>query len=134
MAEKLKAHGFRVGDKTLFILEGLTMYLEAEAMKDTFAAMRALSAPNGLAVFGFIYASVLRRENSLYGERALYGRVNRFNEAWRFGIERDAVNDFVQGMGLRLTELKTAEDLERDYRSGAHRINGTHGIALAAIN
>jgi methyltransferase (TIGR00027 family) len=133
MAEKLKAHGFRAGRKTLFILEGLTMYLEAEAVQDTFAIMRALSAPHGMAVFDFIYASVLRRENNLYGEKQVYDRVNRFGEVWRFGLEKHAVDDFAKEAGQRLLELKTAGDLERDYGFGPRRINGTHGIALIEI-
>lgn len=132
MAERLKAHGFQVGGKSLFILEGLIMYLQAEAIRDTFATIRALSGPAGLAVFDFIYSSVLRRENTLYGEKALYDRVNRFGEAWRFGIEAGGVDEFARSMGLKLSALKTAGDLERDYGFGARRINGTHGIALAA--
>jgi methyltransferase (TIGR00027 family) len=131
LAEKLTANGFRTDHKSLFILEGIVMYLEETAVRETFKTMKALCCPHSLIVADFIHASVLRRENALYGEQAIYERINKYNEAWRFGLAYDQVETFMTGLGLKLMQCRAAEDLETEFHFDSHRINGTHFITVA---
>jgi methyltransferase (TIGR00027 family) len=131
LTEKLKKHGFETNKKSLFILEGITMYLEEAAVRRMFAALRSLSAQHSLIVSDFIYKSVLRKENTLFGEQAIYKRINKYNEAWRFGIEEGYIDTFMKELGLRLQKSSSAKDLEEEYHFGNRRINGTHFIAVA---
>ena len=116
------------------------MYLEEEAIHHTFNTLREISATHSLIVFDFIYKSILRREYTFYGEKAIherygeksiYERVNKYNEAWRFGIEEGELNTFIEESGLKLLKTSTAKNLEQEYGFGTHRINGTHFIAVA---
>jgi methyltransferase (TIGR00027 family) len=133
LATRLKEHRFKTTEKTLFILEGITMYLEEEAVHNTFTTIKSISASSSLIVFDFIYKSVLRKEYTLYGEQSLYERVNKYNEAWRFGIEEGRIKEFVEELGLKLRRSSSAEDLEREYHFGPKRINGTHCIVVAEV-
>jgi methyltransferase (TIGR00027 family) len=130
-SEKLKERGFRADKRSLFILEGITMYLEEEAIRSTLETIKSISGPRSRIVADFIYQSVLRKENTLYGEQAIYQRINKYNEAWRFGIEKGEIGPFMEGLGLKLLKIRSPGDLEEAYHFGSHRINGTHFIAIA---
>jgi len=58
-----------MGKKSLFFLEGVTMYLSQEALDDTFRFIADVSGRGSLIVFDYIHAGVLRRENKYYGEK-----------------------------------------------------------------
>jgi methyltransferase (TIGR00027 family) len=132
-ATVLQKHGYDTSKKTLFILEGITMYLEEDSVRSTLKTLGSLSAPHGLVVSDFIHKSVLRGDNTLREEQLLRERVANLGEPWRFGIEQHQVGAFLDGLGLRLLKSCTARDLERELDFGSHRINGAHLIVLAEI-
>ncbi|MBN1927079.1 MAG: SAM-dependent methyltransferase [Prolixibacteraceae bacterium] len=134
--EKLLSRNFISNTQTLFILEGLTMYLTAEAVYQTFKFIIENSAPDSFIVFDYIYASVLRKEMKYYGESAIYSRVKKENEEWTFGIEEGEIEKFLNNFNLFLIEHLNSETLENKYflndkGEKVTRINGTHCIVLA---
>ncbi|MBN2049536.1 MAG: SAM-dependent methyltransferase [Spirochaetales bacterium] len=135
LKETILRSGFDPGKRTLFILEGITMYLETETIDQLFTLLYEISGPDSSLVFDYIYAPVLRRENLYYGEKSIYKTVNRAREAWRFGIEPGAIECFVEGFGFHLTEHLTPEDMEERYFTDVSgkllgRMNGTHCLAF----
>lgn len=127
---------FNLDKKTLFILEGLTMYLSHEAIDETFKLISDYSAQGSLIVFDYIYASVLRREMKYYGENAIYQRVKKDNEKWTFGIEEGEIESFLDSYQLSLLEHFDSDKLEQKYFKNEFgnlvtKINGTHCIVLA---
>lgn len=58
-------------------------------------------------------------------------RINKYNEAWRFGIEKGHIDTFMEELGLKLLKSSSAKDLEDEYHFGPHRINGTHFMTVA---
>jgi len=133
---RLKEAGFSKKKKTLFILEGLIMYLTQEAVTATFRLINECSPPGSLAVFDYIYASALRKENKYYGESAIYNRVKKDNEKWVFGIEEGQINEFLSQNNLALVEHLDSNVLENKYFKDETgkiitKVNGTHCIVLA---
>lgn len=133
---KLSKCEFNNNIKTLFILEGLTMYLSHKVIEETFKLISDCSAPGSLIVFDYIYASVLRKELKYYGEQAIYKRVKKDNEKWTYGIEEGKIENFLNSYDLNLLEhlnSKTIEDIYFKNESGniITRVNGTHSIVLA---
>jgi methyltransferase (TIGR00027 family) len=127
---------FNLNKKTLFILEGLTMYLSPDVIDETFKIISDCSAPGSIIIFDYIYASVLRREMRYYGERAIYQRVKKDNEKWTFGIEEGEIESFINSYQFSLLEHLDSDNLEKKYfitESGnlVTKINGTHCIVLA---
>lgn len=136
LADKLTEHDFKKNKRSLFILEGLVMYLDAESVDTTFRLIDAFAGKGSEVVFDHIYASVLRRENTLYGEQNIFEMVNKAGEAWTFGIEKDGIGSFLEKYHLRLLSNNTANDLEQKYFTDDRgtrvaRINETHRIVHA---
>lgn len=134
VSEKLESNGFNRNKTTLFIMEGIIQYLNREAVDELFKLIYELAVPESRAVFDYIYASVLRRENIYYGEKDIYGKVNSVQEPWLFGIEKGGMEAFLKNYNFRLIQNLDSEDLEKMFfrdESGniVAKVNGTHGIA-----
>ena len=134
ITEKLAANGFNRNKTTLFILEGIIQYLKAEVVDELFKLLFELSVPGSRVVFDYIYASVLRKENSCYGEEDIYKRVNSAREPWLFGIEKGEIEEFVRKYKFNVIQDLDPETLEnmffRDKQNHiVGKINGTHCIA-----
>lgn len=136
LPEKLDTTGFRSHRRSLFILEGLVMYLQPGSVDVTFQAIRDYAGKGSLVVFDYIYASILRGENTHYGESGIVKTVSGAGEQWHFGIEDGQIAQFLAGYEMRLVDHKDAKDLEKAYFSDAYgktigRVNGTHCLVTA---
>jgi methyltransferase (TIGR00027 family) len=135
--EKLQESGFHREERSLFILEGIIMYLATDAVSSLFTELYGLSAPGSKVVFDYVLASVLRRENRCYGEQNIYRKVKTVKESWTFGLEDGEVGEFIGRFGFELVENMNAEDLEKRYftdekKNLVARVNGTHAVAYAS--
>jgi len=138
LSEVLSKAGYRVGQKTLFLWEGVTMYLSASAVDGTLDFIRRQSAPGSRAAFDYIYTSVLRRENRYYGEKGIFDTVHQTGEGWTFGIEEGAIEPFLSERGFKLITHSTSAELEKKYLTADDgslhgRVNGTHCIVIAEV-
>jgi methyltransferase (TIGR00027 family) len=138
LADVLIEVGYQERQQTFFLWEGVTMYLEAEAVDSILAFIRGSAAAESLLVFDYVRASVLRRENTLYGEKGGYDMVAKAGERWLFGIEDGAVEGFLAERGLKLLSHYMPFDLEAAYLTAEDgtrfgRINETHCIAVAGV-
>ena len=134
--EKLKSNGFNQNKVSLFIMEGLIMYLNENAVDELFKLINKITAPGSIVIFDYIYTSVLRKENIYYGEKSIYEKVNSVNESWLFGIEKGGIKTFLKKYNLKLIDNLDSEELEKKFfknKSGniITRINGTHCIVQA---
>jgi methyltransferase (TIGR00027 family) len=138
ISERLSECGFEKGRPCLFILEGLTMYLQPESADSLFKIMRDLSGGGSRIVFDFIYASVLRNENLYEGEKELVEGALKSGEGFCFGIEKGAVNEFLSGYHFEAEEILDHTELENKYfmdESGKNTtlVNGIHCIVKAQL-
>jgi methyltransferase (TIGR00027 family) len=136
LEDRLLESGFEAGRRSLFILEGLTMYLDERAVDSTFGTIDRLSGAGSELLFDYVRASVLRGENGRYGERGALDGVRRQGEAWTFGLEEAGAALFARAHHFELVEHLDSEALgERYFKSAegsrAGRVNGTHCIAYA---
>lgn len=137
--EALAKAGFQEMQRNLFIWEGVSMYLTAQAVDDTLEFIRRRSARGSRVIFDYIYKSVLRRENRLYGEQEIFKTVSRAGEGWTFGLEDGEVGPFLAKRGFEIITHHTPQDLEALYLTAQDgtlhgRVNGTHCIVLAAVS
>lgn len=135
--DSLLGSDFTGGQKTLFVLEGLLMYLDGEDVDKTFAAIRKLAGASSEVVFDYVFASVVRGENRLFGEAEIVERVRRAGEAWRFGIEKGKIKEFLKDNGFALIQDLEPDDLEKKYFADEQgqivgRVNGAHSLVHAA--
>lgn len=136
LADSLAQSGYLPGLKSLFILEGLLMYLEPEAVDAAFRLIGQTAGPGSRVVFDFVRAGVVDQAEHFHGGRDIVKTVNRSGEPWTFFLKRDAVGRFLTRYGLSLLELADSRDLERRYFSrrpdrNPIRVNATHCLAAA---
>jgi len=133
LAGKLIEAGFEKKRKTLFLLEGVTMYLSDDAVDKTFTVIRDVAGKGSWVVFDYIYAGVLRQENKYYGEEDIFTTVTKAGEAWSFALEEGEIESFLRKYGFRLKDHSNAQELEERYFKNqegriAGKINATHSI------
>ena len=131
--QKLVTSGFQKDRRNLFVLEGLLMYLDPDSVRETFQTIRDYAGKETRVVFDYIQASVLRQENTLYGETGLIKSVSKTGEYWEFGIEPREIGSFAMAQGFKVSDHKCVQELEATYfqdKDGrlVGRVNGTHCI------
>jgi len=136
LEEKTAYAGFVTGKKSLFLLEGVTMYLSQDAIESTFCFITDVSGTGSLIVFDYIYAGVLRKESKYYGERDIYKTVATAGEEWMFGLEESEVEQFLSRYGFQQKDHSGTQELEDRYFRNSRgfivgKINGTHAIVTS---
>ena len=139
LAEKIKQFGFISGLKALFIMEGVTMYLSAEAVDRTFNFISEVAGTGSLIVFDYIHGMVIQGENRYLGEEDAAKRVAKLGEAWTFGLESKEVESFLDKYNIKLQDHSRTQDLESRYFKNLKgvqvgKINGTHAIVTGIKN
>lgn len=136
LPERLERIGFPRNKRCLFLMEGVSMYLEPEAMRLTFRTMAEYMGPASRVAFDYVYSDVLRNEKRHYGETEIMKSVSRVDEAWRFGIEKDTIGQFLSEYRLRLVDHMSAKDMQDRYFTDDQgnvlcRINDVHCLVTA---
>lgn len=98
----LQAAGYRRGDRTFFIWEGVTQYLRPEAVRSTLDQLRG-AAPGSRLVFTYIRQDFVDGTD-LHGAEALYRRFRQRRQVWRSGLVREDVGELLDEYGWRLVE------------------------------
>ena len=122
----LLAAGYDPTVRTLFIWEGVTMYLPEAAVRDT---LRWISkqAPGSMVVFDFAYQSLIdfiehARQNPQQLEGAAKVGMDRlrqiagWGEPWIFGVPTGASAEFLRGLGLEHRETLGMASVEAAKR------------------
>jgi methyltransferase (TIGR00027 family) len=100
----LPAAGYRAGVRTFFIWEGVTQYIQAEAVDATLRFVRDHSASGSRIVFTYVDRRALEG-STLFGDLSwMLEQVKRTGEPWVFGLLPDELPVFLQERGLRLVE------------------------------
>lgn len=123
---------------TLFIAEGLLMYLPMTAIDELFAALRQGSGAQSYFLFTCMNIVADGRIQFDESSRWMHWWLDRVHEPLRWGIHTPEVEAFLSQRHYRLLELIEAEALRERYLTplGLQRRTLAHGerICLAAIN
>jgi len=136
LRDKLEGSGFQVGERSLFLLEGVLMYLQPESVDATFRVLTDYSGEGSRLAFDYAYSSVLRGNGDDYGAKELQAQVSRAGEAWHFGLKAGEVTGFLARYGWKLVDEKDPGQLERTYFTddGGHllaRVSAAHCLVTA---
>ncbi len=116
--DKLLECGFDASLKSLFIWEGVTYYLNPEAVDATLEWVRAHSAPGSSIIFDYIYDDALTARNKR-GEVARLQRYSRFTgERLVFGIQKGQIEEFLTKRGYWHIVNADSNQLESLYCTG----------------
>lgn len=108
----LRAAGYDPERRTVFLWEGVTNYLSAEAVDATFHSMCA-SAPGSRIIFTYVHRDVLTHPEAFAGTQRLVRTLRQVGESWTFGFDPAALPPYLQQRGLLL--LRDVDSVE--YRA-----------------
>jgi methyltransferase (TIGR00027 family) len=117
LGEILTEAGFNQGKKTLFIWEGVTYYLTAEAVDNMLAFVRS-NAPSGSSI-SFDYASLSDEALNEDGAKELRKHLQSqySNEPTKFGIKAGRIEAFLAERGFEVIEHLTAAEMNEKFLS-----------------
>jgi len=99
--EALHSDGFRMDQRTFFIWEGVSQYLEAHAVTETLAFVAKCASRSRLA-FTYVPAGIIDGSERSHGAEQTVKRMARSGHAWLTGFEPAALDRTLAGNGLRL--------------------------------
>ena len=134
--ERLPEMGYDPRLKTLFIWQGVTMYLIAEAVDATLNFVVCNSAPNSAIVFDYIYRQGLDGSQ----KRSEVSSMQRYRfmsgEGMTFGIAEGSVEVFLKERGFTQGKDMNAAGLKQAYFTGVNavrKVSGGYGIVIGKI-
>jgi len=106
---KLLGAGFDTTKKTLFLWQSVSLYLEADIVKDTLRKMADLCVDGSIIVQDFYSKAYISGEISKTVKRSS-SLMGRMGEPWIFGIDMSndpeaAVKSFLRECGLKMTKI-----------------------------
>jgi len=113
LTDAMVSNGYIPSMKTFFILEGVTQYLDETGIQHTFDFLSQAGTGSRL-VFTYICDDFLNG-NGHYQQDFLYRQTVLKDNAWRFGMNPETVNDFLADYGWRIISDDTYPDLAERY-------------------
>jgi len=107
--DKLLGAGFDKAKKTLFLWQSVSLFLEADAVKETLVEMADLCVDGSIIAQDFYSKAFILGETSITVKRSS-GMMGKMGEPWKFGIDmsddpKAAVESFLEECGLKMTEF-----------------------------
>ncbi|NPD46136.1 MULTISPECIES: SAM-dependent methyltransferase [unclassified Lentimicrobium] len=131
--------GYTPAKKTLFIWEGVTMYIEEYAVKEILDVVQLKSRAGNTIAFDYFYKSVIDGTSNSYGADKLSESASNLGEKFKFGIEEGKAEAFLEENGLSLSRHYTPEEFEKEYlfdKEGKFfgKMYGFAGHVVAKVN
>lgn len=125
LRQALLRGGYDKEKKSLFIWEGVSQYIRAEAVDDTLAFVTKSSGPGSSIIFSYILKSVVDGtcpdEKAEKVRKAYNSIVNSTVERLRFGIEEGTIEEFLSERGFHRIVDISGDFYEAEYFKGPNR-------------
>jgi methyltransferase (TIGR00027 family) len=136
LSERLLASGYDPGLLSLFIWQGVTMYLSSASVDATLAFIAHHAAPGSAVVFDYVYQGVLDGLQQRSEVRSMHRYRFMTGEAMTFGIPAGTVEAFLKARGFRQVKDASADDLKAAYftrKNADRKVAGGYGIAIGMV-
>lgn len=112
--ERLQASGWDRGQRSVFVWEGVTNYLDETAVLRVLRDVARCAAGSQI-VFTYVHRGVLDGSVQFAGAERILQNVRGMREPWTFGILPEQLAGFLAGAGLRLREDLGADEYRARY-------------------
>lgn len=129
LAERLSANGYRQDRKTLFIWQGVTMYLTPEGVDGALAFIANNSGHGSALIFDYFYNETLRDIKMKKTQRIL----KIVGERLLFGIDEGQIETFLTQRGFCDVHNADGDELKKLYFTGRNADRSvSKGVAIAS--
>jgi methyltransferase (TIGR00027 family) len=115
LGEGLLKAGYRKDKKTLFIWEGVTVYLTPEAVDETLAFVAENSGKGSSIIFDYAFQSALDATSDSEEAKKWRKAYERRGEPPKFALKEDEVEEFLSKRGFYQVKGVSMESLENVY-------------------
>jgi methyltransferase (TIGR00027 family) len=116
LADKLLGCGYRTARPTVFLWEGVTPYLNLEAVDAILGFAMASAAPGSAIVFDYVLRSVVEGTCTLHGAANEFAKMSRTSEPLTFGIDEGQAPAFLASRGFgNVVDVGAPELLSRYF-------------------
>jgi methyltransferase (TIGR00027 family) len=119
LGTRLASAGLHATRSTLFLWEGVSMFITADAVAQTLALVGTGMSALRMIAFDYVDADALVRPLDFYGAEAAHRHFERTGEPWRFGLDPRGIERFLGEHGLRMLSHLRAGEIEARYLTGA---------------
>ena len=137
LSEQLLGAGYDPGLASLFIWQGVTMYLTAGGVDGTLDFIARNSPSGSGVVFDYVYQAVL---DGIQTQREI-SNIQRYRfitgEGLTFGIPEGTVETYLRRRGFQQVKDVTTDELKAAYFSGknaSRKVAGGYGIATGKFS
>ena len=139
LGEGLFESGFDNNLKTLFIWEGVTPYITAEAMDETLAFVAKNSGEGSSIIFDYVFRSALDGTYQREQVHRIWKAWERFaqpitSERASFGIEEGTIEEFLSQRGFYQVVNVTGEHFESAYFRGPNENLKVWCVVYASVS
>ncbi len=113
LEKRLAGSGFDLSQSTLFIMEGLTMYLRKDVVLDALRFIREKAASGSEAVFDVLHSSLLTGESKGYGADEMWRLLVEHQSPFHFTADPDEMSALLGQMGLHVQDTWEAEEFAK---------------------
>lgn len=119
--QRLTDMGYNWHVKTLFLMEGLLMYLQPKAVDEILSFIVKNSGKNSSILFDYFPQSAVDGSSKLESGRNIRNQVSQLGEPFKFGIKEGTVETFLTQRGFTQTCNVTIEDCKKAYFQGINK-------------
>ena len=130
--QRLLESGYEMSKKTLFIMEGLVMYIPPDAVDETLLFIVNNSGKGSAVIFDYVPQSVVDGTSDLEVGKNLHNHAREYKEPLQFGIKEGKVETFLKERGFSSIESVTSEDYQKMYFEGKKRNKDVCSLFLFA--
>jgi methyltransferase (TIGR00027 family) len=138
ISEKLFDGGYDRSKKTLFIMEGLLMYLPPPFVDKILNFIKSNSGPGSWITFDYLPPSMIDGTVKLREGKSMMKSAKKWGETFRFGLGHEDAKDFLSSRGFCDITTVNAPDLKETYfngnRRGNNKVSSVFSFAFAAVD
>jgi methyltransferase (TIGR00027 family) len=117
--QALAASGFTAGAPALVLWEGVTNYLDREAVDATFGLLASMLGPGSLVLFTYVDAAMLDGSADFAGAQTTMRAVRRVGEPFTFGFVPSQLTGYLAARGFELlSDERVSDAAQRFYPAG----------------
>lgn len=116
--QKLSDKGYDPSKKTLFVMEGLVMYIPPKAIAETLSFIVENSGKGSAVIFDYYPESVVDGTCKLEIGDNIRNFLIKQGEPLQFGIKEEKIEDFLAEFGFSNIKNVTSEDYKKAYFHG----------------
>ena len=121
LKDKLLAAGYDANKKTLFIMEGLVMYLTKAVFGELLTFIAGCTGKGSSVVFDYLPESMVDGSVRTREGRSMYRHVVKKGEPFRFGMDSEQMDQFLSEKGFVHITNRSAAEYKDIYFKGINQ-------------